>query len=223
MDKGETFLFDICGTLYYSNTTYDFLIWFHSKYDFKKYLLVKLSLSLPLKVVWVVFNKIGLDINLRKRLIYTLKGVDYKLLDSEARMFVDDILSKKKNKPIHQMLNEARGKKMSVILISASISPVVRAISNSLNLDDYIATALEVDQENKLTGKISEDIQGRKLEALKKRGLDFKNEISIATDNVEDLSLIQSCKIAVVVSKKIRIPFWRKHLAEHPNWQIIYA
>lgn len=223
MEYKPTYLFDICGTLYHSNTTYDFLLWFHKKYNFRKYLFIKLALSLPSKALYVLIKKLGRDFKFREKIIFTLKGVDEGLVEKEAKIFVSKILINKKNSVIYQLLNEALKNDAKIILVSASISPVVNAISQSLNVNAYISSELEVNKEKRFTGRISEDIQGRKLEVLKNKEIVLGNVVTIATDNLEDFSLIQFCNHALIVSKQRRVQYWKQKMATHPNWQFIYV
>ncbi|WP_040400653.1 HAD-IB family phosphatase [Cecembia lonarensis] len=221
MDKKEIYLFDLCGTLYFSNTTYDFLLWYFKKYNRIKFLKIKLALSLPFKIIWVTSKRIGLKFDIRKILIGTLKGEMVSSVYEEAYLFVGEFLKNRENPQIHELFNEAKRKGADMILVSASIDPVVRAVSNQLRFKNYLATTLEKTAEGVFSGNITKDLQGYKLEALQKEGIDFYQETTLATDNVEDLQLAKACKNVYIITKKRKIGFWERKKEDH--WKITYV
>ena len=69
-------VFDVCGTLYNSNTTFDFILEYHRYRNNKvRSLYLMILLSFPCKVL----NKLKL-FSIRKRMIATLKGEEKKHL-----------------------------------------------------------------------------------------------------------------------------------------------
>ncbi len=223
MATKASYLFDICGTLYHSNTTYDFLLWYHRKYHPRKYLFCKGILSLPSKAVLVLFSKLGISWDVRGWLIGTLGKEDKNLVYQETMIFVAEFLENKRNERVHDLLNHAKSQKSEVILVSASIYPVVSSISHSLGVRHFFATQLAEDQKGRFSGKITKDLKGEKLKILKASGFDFGRETVIITDNLDDVDLIKMCSNAVVVSKKQNISYWTNRLIHHPHYEIIHV
>jgi phosphoserine phosphatase len=223
MDKGEVYIFDVCGTLYASNTTYDFLLYYFKKYDFKKYLMIKLALSFPSKSVLIILSRLGLRWDLRRKLIAYLKNESYDRISTNAINFVRDFLEKKQNRVIHEILLKAQSEKKEILLVSASIHPVVEAIAISLGVKNFLATTLSKNHQNQYTGQITDDLKGNKLKSLIKYHFNFSQSLTIFTDNLDDLQLIEKCEKAIIVSKRRTINFWRSNMSNHPDWELIHA
>ncbi|MCV5604550.1 hypothetical protein OFN09_31450, partial [Escherichia coli] len=78
-------VFDVCGTIYASNTTFDFIIEYHkSRGNMHKYFWAKTLLSFPFKVL----NKLHL-FSIRNSLIKTLKGESRGNLEKFGSEFVN--------------------------------------------------------------------------------------------------------------------------------------
>lgn len=223
MGNKSTYFFDICGTLYHSNTTYDFLLWYHKRHHSGKYIFCRWMLSTPSKTLLVLFSKLGISWDVRSWLIGTLAKEEKKLVVQETKIFVAEFLEKKKNSRIHDLLNQAKNQKSEVILVSASIYPVVSAISKALQISHFFATQLEENHQGHLSGTIINDIKGNKLKILEASGFDFAGETIIITDNKDDVELVKKCSKAVIVSKMKNISYWTKQLVHHPNHKIIHV
>lgn len=208
-----TAVFDVCDTMYYSNTTHDFIHFvFKEKSISVKKLVYNLlnSKLLPLKYVLItvsVFTNLDL---LKKLNVYLLKGMSLRSISQLAERFVDEFLQDKKIVQIHNLIKTYKCAGLCIILCSSSIEPVVKAIADKTGNKDYIGTELEFEK-GIFTGKILKDTTSKKLEFLEKVNLSGKIEYAIS-DNVSDLELLTAANngIAVVHNKK-KYDFWRKH------------
>lgn len=210
IDNKPIAVFDICDTLYYSNTTHDYIGFVaQRRFSLLKYLLYKVlnsSIS-PLRYFFIISAKFfGIDFH-KKFNIRLLKGLSRKQLEEDANEFVTFFLFDKKITETHLMINKLLMQKIKIVLCSSSIEPVVKSIAKSLYVRDYVSTKLKFVGEVCL-GKIQEEIAGNKILALQRK--DFKPPFFCAvSDNYSDTLLLQKAddKIAVVHSNKSFI-YW---------------
>lgn len=192
-------IFDVCGTLYDSNTTMDFCKWLSKGKRFR-YLLFVLS-STPGKA----FNKLSVSLfkfDLTRNVhIYTLRGNSPQFIEVEAKKFVESSLSIKKIERVHELL--AQFNKDDTILVSASIEPVIKAVAESLGIKRYYATSLRINEEG-YTGAISLDLLGNKASLFEDNVIDL-----VVTDNKTDYSLCKLADRVIIVSKKKNLGFWQ--------------
>ncbi|MBR1786836.1 MAG: glycosyltransferase [Paludibacteraceae bacterium] len=200
-------LTDICWTLFYSNTTMDFL-------DFvvkdKSYLHIR-NLSKKPFVRYanlLIFKLFGVDLVRRKCVSY-LRGFSRTELQNKADEFFVQYLSKRKIEKVWQLL-EGR----EVVLVSATLDVVAQAVSKQLKAKDYCASKLKFVNDI-CTGEIEKDL------------LNSKNNVSynfciydIVTDNLTDSKLVNRSRNATVVlyDNKSR---WERVLKKEVNY--IYA
>ncbi|MBS9525604.1 haloacid dehalogenase-like hydrolase [Litoribacter alkaliphilus] len=222
-DKEEMYIFDVCGTLYHSNTTYDFLKYFFLRNNYVNYMKISLLLSIPVKVFIVALNKIGWNLPLRSYLVGLLEGTGLNEVEVEAEKFVKEILCHRKIDAVHGMLQGSLSEGKKVLLVSASIDPVIKAIAKDLGVGFFVCSTLEVMEKNFFTGKFSKDIKGNKANIANEGvGIEW-GKTSVFTDNKDDMDLIERCDSAFVISKKRNINFWEKKLKSYPNSKLIHV
>ncbi|WP_435235711.1 HAD family hydrolase [Psychromonas sp. PT13] len=191
-------IFDICGTLYNSNTTMDFCEWRCDSLILKS--LLRLSKTLPLKVVNKILIKLFHFDFIRVFHIYTLKNKTVEQIKLDSLNFVDAFLEFKKIDEVHEQL--ARFQKEDILLVSATIEPVAKAIAERLGNIEYLSTTLDCDNEI-YVGKILEDLLGNKHQYFQGKKIDF-----IITDNKSDYELCLMSKEINIVSKEKNVSFW---------------
>jgi len=175
----KIFYFDVCGTLFSVNTTFHFLFYLFKKEN--KYFKLFYCYFLT-SIFGKILNKLGV-ISIRALLLKMIKGVDPESINKIAKLYVSEELSKfeiKKTMDIFKKLNE--DKDARIILISASIEPIIKALSDNYNVE-YYCSKLEIDN-SKFTGKLCLDLKGNKSDFI------IKNNISeniFYTDNIDDI------------------------------------
>ena len=202
-------IFDICGTLYNSNTTMDFCEWRCDSLILKS--LLRLSKTLPLKVVNKILIKLFHFDFIRVFHIYTLKNQTVEQIKLDSLNFVDAFLEFKKIDQAHEQL--VRFKRDNILLVSATIEPVAKAIAERLGNIEYLSTTLDCESGVYL-GKISEDLLGKKHQYFHDKKIDF-----IMTDNKSDYKLCLMSKEINIVSKKKNLAFWKSKKLK--NYKII--
>lgn len=191
-------IYDICGTLYDSNTTMDFCR-YRSKSNLTRIVLFLLSkrffkLLNKLSIVAFSFDFIRV-VNLK-----TLSGLTERELDDEAINFVNYFLKDREFNKVHNLLKS--DVKDDVILVSATIEPVAKAISQHFGNIKYLATTLAYDN-GKCLGKINKDLLGNKHKYFENKDIDL-----VVTDNKSDIDLCRKAKEIVIISKRKNIQFW---------------
>lgn len=206
------YFFDVCGTLFKVNTTFSFIKYFHMKRkNYFRLFLVILFLSIVGKILNKYFK-----ISIRSILIYTLKNESLEKLEEIANIFVTDILDNEKIDQIFNIFNEnIHLKNKNVILISASIDPVINALGRRYKVKT-ISSQIEYDN-GVSTGKLLIDIRGNKNLLMK----NFTTQESVFyTDNIDDLNCSNIVnKIFFIVKNKKKI----RSIKLSNNTEIVYV
>ncbi|PTO86898.1 hypothetical protein CWN98_12565 [Vibrio splendidus] len=209
--NNEVSIFDICGTLFFSNTTFDFIVFFHKK---KKNTLKWLYSLLLTSFLGKILNRLSI-LNVRNTLLWSLKGESRSCLIKVANDFYDEKLIYKKNYKAFCIL-DLQLEQTNVILSSASIEPVVYIIANRLGVD-YYASELEYDGNWCFAGVFMNDNLG-----VKDKAVSIFKVKTVVTDNLSDVNLCLRAENVVVFSKKKNANYWKKNLKDIDSEIIIY-
>ena len=209
----RTAVFDVCDTMYYSNTTHDFVQFVFDKKSFSlRKFIYKLSNSrlLPLRYFLIIIGVLtGWDL-LKKLNIYLLKGMSASQLSAISTLFVSEFLQKRQISQIHRLINKYIGEGLRIVLCSSSIEPVIKAVAENLGIKDFVSTSLKFDGEI-FTGQILEEITNKKLEVLEDRRLSGNIEYAVS-DNITDLKLLLAASEGIaIVHNKNKHDYWRKY------------
>ena len=209
---------DICGTLFRSNTTFDFLHWKFEQ-DRKYMLFYRIYNSL----MWKIFNKIcviciRLDLT-RKVGINFLKGYSKDVLREEVERFYESFLSVRKNKQVFLLLDKLKEmEEVELFLASATLDVIGEVVSTHLSIPLLLSTELEY-QNNICMGKIQKDTLGTKIKYL-------SNIVPIwkcFTDDISDLPLIKSASESTIIIYPRTKKKWEKILSScNVKARIIY-
>ncbi|MAM29952.1 MAG: hypothetical protein CMC13_13095 [Flavobacteriaceae bacterium] len=214
-------VFDICGTLYASNTTYDFMLFYFQHNNPKKYSHFKRCFSLPAKVLWKFASLAGSSKSVRNYLIGFIKNELVIEVEREAERFVTEMLASKKIAQVHDRLESLKQQQTPIMLASASIEPVVKAIAKRLDIPYFMATTLSA-QEDRYTGNIKSDLEGNKhLEIATFARVNNFSIFEVFTDNKEDLALLQMADRAHVVTSSANLAFWKDAKLDVEKTEII--
>ena len=175
---------DICWTLFYSNTTYDFL---HIKGSWWNSLLFKLF---------------GIDLA-RKRGTRKLKGYTREELLAQAETFYRDYLEPRKIKPVWDLVSQTKN---DIILVSGTLDIIAEVVAKHIGAKAFYATELEF-KDGVCTGRYR-DFLLRKKELLKTGRL---KPHTVITDNLTDIDLIRHATDATIVTYNNRAR-WQKIL-----------
>ncbi|KOY62596.1 hypothetical protein AM629_07285 [Photorhabdus heterorhabditis] len=193
-------ILDVCGTLYHSNTTFDFIDYLLGKEN-KHVIKRKILKTYLAKYFLIILGRIiNIDIY-RSLYIKLLKGFTISKLNKETHYFVKNILFHQKISQTHSLLDKLN--KADIIICSASLDIIIKEVSCTLEIEEHHATNLIFSREY-CTGKIKNDLLGQKDKL-------FENVYWVITDNKSDLALIKKASKYTIVSRKKDLPFWQKH------------
>ena len=191
----EKWIFDVCGTLFYSNTTFDFLSYLFEKIDakrLKKLIEIRKKNNLMFLFRALVFKLIKVDLFKRKA-VFLLKGLKEKDIHCNAIAFYNEKLAHSKIEDAFHLLANQKGRS---ILVSNSIDPIVRVIAQQLDVP-YFATEIEIIN-GLFTGRIKNDLFGKKHKKIADEDIHY---FSVVTDNESDYELVKRAKTRYVVIK----------------------
>lgn len=200
-DHEKMVIFDVCGTLFRSNTTADFLTFYFKRNSTHKLQNINSITNKKSPIYWFrafIFRFVGKDL-FRKASIRLLKGEDPTLVASEAQHFLTEFLLSKEISETSSMLKKSRDNNEEVMLVSNGLDPVIKVIGDHFKIP-FKATTLEV-KRGKYTGRISNDLFGTKHELLQNRNISNK-VITVVTDNRSDYELVKLADEKVVVLNK---------------------
>lgn len=188
MRKKELLLFDLDGTLFCGNSTYDFIEYImhdNQKYkDFKRRYRV-------LKIYNKVCNLFFRYDWYKKKSIEFLGGYTEKELQEKAKEFYENKMSYARIEPMLNFLQcSINNSKLETGIITATIDIVAEEVKRSTGVDFVYATKL-VYEEGVATGQYQKDLLHKKL-ALFEKELSLKYEkIYFFSDNAQDVKLLK--------------------------------
>ncbi|MCF2918005.1 hypothetical protein L1266_17660 [Pseudoalteromonas sp. Cn5-37] len=198
-------VFDLCGTLVFKNTTFEFVLFISKRNkNYIKYLVASALNSFFGKALYLIFKPFGFS--LRNSFIYLLKGYTTKELEDSAALYANYTIKNFSNKHALDKLREMQLRNELILISSASIEPVVRAFGSILCVEEVVATKL-VFFNDTCSGKIDScyDTKGCKELYLKN---DFSNLKYVFTDNLDDYNLCALSEIAVLYSDNKNLKKW---------------
>ena len=201
---------DICYTLFKSNTTFDFFKYCANtaKFSITKKVFLKILLSKSSPVYWTVavIEKLIKKDLFKYFTVKLLAGKYVNDVDTWAEKFYFDFLKSREIDITMRIVKDFDA--FEVILISATLTPIAKAIAKNMEIETFLSTQLEVIN-GRYTGKIIGELSGKKLEAL----YAFKKEKVLIdvmmTDNLTDRQIMEAadCKYAVCHNKE-QEKFW---------------
>lgn len=186
-------VFDVCQTLYFANTTADYIEFHHRVSRNRTWSticrLVRSRLS-PVRYLLISLSKLGLGDAPRNVLLTTLKGQSRSQLQNSARRYVAEWLPAKKIIESHALLRAAQEDGASVVLLSSSLDIVVCEIAKVLRVD-WRASELSF-ADDLCSGRLGSDLTGRKAVELKNiiAGFSSRPSVSVCTDNATDADIL---------------------------------
>lgn len=201
---------DICGTLFKSNTTFDFIDFVERENP--KYQIFKTLINfLPIRILnRLIFWIIKIDVR-RKLTIYFLKGKSKTNLCALSNKFYDEYLFDKINWNVIKRLKELN---LNIVLASATLEPIAKVISKKMNAKDYFASSLCYDKNGIFRGGLSTDLLGAKLETIIGHGYRIPF-LYVVSNDFTDLSLFTSSENKIIIATKENYIKWEKLISKY--------
>lgn len=208
MNRTNKILVDICWTLFYSNTTIDFLDFIIKDKNYIR--LRKFFSSYFGKVINLFIYKLLHYDYQRTHALKYLKGYHRKELLILAEQFYNDYLLPRRIDTIWTLLH-----KKEIILVSGTIDIIAETIASHLGAKVYYASQLYF-QDNVCTGKYSDFL------LTKSNVLQHYKHLDIITDNLTDIELIRQSHSATIIIYNNQ-KRWNTLLKNITNITFIYA
>lgn len=197
---------DICGTLYNSNTTFDFLDFYVKKKTYRVFRAISKN------ILWKIFNKICLvllkvDVT-RKIAVGFLRGQSKETLMQEVDVFYTQKLSYLEQKEVLELVRQYKSDGKRVILVSATLDFIAKKVSEKIDIPEVYSTELNY-KGSVCQGTIQQDLLSNKLAFLKSKGFNTPFDVTI-TDNFSDSKLLTATKYAIIISKVKDKARWEK-------------
>lgn len=197
--KRKIIIFDICDTIYNSNTTFDFL-----DYEFKGNKRYMLSRKISKTIFFRAINKslklFTVDFT-RAYFLYYLKGYSKHNLDVAVDNFFDDVLTHKKRQWVIDKLTKLKDEGKPVILVSATIDAIAKRIASEFSVE-YLSSAISF-RGDICSGRLERDLLGNKENYI------HEDIELIVTDNLSDLPLVRMAEKSIILSSKKNITYWK--------------
>lgn len=190
-------LIDICGTLFRSNTTFDFLdfwfkkeSWYQKMKRLRRYKVVGFANS-------IFFRLFHVDI-MRNYAISHLKGYSKTDLQKMSTRFYVDYLSTVINNDVVGIIEEKRKNGYELIAVSATLDCIADEICQKLNIPKHFSSTLDFNRDGKCTGRLKKDWLACKLVNLQEEGLNPPYDFVI-TDNFSDIDIIKNSNFSYLI------------------------
>jgi len=192
-------IFDVCDTLFRTNTTLGFLRFFADRMGdaaasavIRRWTSRRSPAFLAGALAYRLFDQ---DIA-RTRVIRTLHGYTREQLQAAGDDYVRVELASQLVGPVHERLCEHRRRGERVILASSSLDVVISAVARELKTE-WVASELGY-ADGRCTGKLVTDLTGRKPAALAPLLQDAAS-LHVYTDNRSDRALLQMADCCTII------------------------
>jgi HAD superfamily hydrolase (TIGR01490 family) len=210
--------FDVCGTIYSSNTTFDFLKYYfkdNSRYSFFRFFINTPPAIILNRVLAFMFGK---DL-VRNFATLFLKNESMERIETAGKYFVTMNLKDRFIQPTIELLRKYKNKGYSIILISGSYDFIVKYVAEEVGADAYFASVLSK-KNGLIKGRYEEDLLNKKKECILSQYNNI-DDLVFVTDNKSDLDLINLASISYVVTPQRKVPFWIKRGIPRENLIVV--
>ena len=206
-------LIDICGTLYDSNTTMDFLEF--SFWNSHRYLQYKKFISLlPIRAINRCFLHLFYTDPIRACGVHFLKGLHRDEIASLVDVFYENYLLKHQQQNIIDMIDNYRNPEYHLVLVSATLDCIAHKIAESLGISTVLSSTLEYDDNGFCTGRITTDLLFSKYAALIKERI-YPPFGVVISDNLSDAKLMSLSEKNFIACHDHRRNKWLKLIRKH--------
>ena len=199
-------VFDVCGTLYRSNTTHDFIDFYLRSRSLLKSIVFRVFRCGMFIPAWAAVSRtLRMDV-FRLLAVGMLRGSPVECVKQESARFVRSVLPRRQKPAVIALMQQLKMQGYTVVLISASLSIVVEEVASSLGIDTFFACDLE--SENGLySGRYAHDIIGEKHRVVDEH-FPGCTDLLVVTDNYEDAELVRRASRSWIVCEARKQGRW---------------
>lgn len=200
--SSDTVLIDICGTVFDSNTTFDFLDEFLRQSSYARFR------RLSRTVIWRAISKSfallrGTDLT-RYIAVRYLRDIPRQQLVEAADRFCESVLRHKVKVRTIETIEQYRRQGYRLVLASATLDFIAEAVARWLSIDTFFGSELSYTVGGNCRGLIVKDRLGHKLQAVKDCQIALPVAVTI-TDNLSDIDILRmSDRVWIVAPENMR-------------------
>lgn len=196
MNQQNIAFFDIDGTLYRGNSTFDFIAYVNQRNN--SYIKFR-----KIYRVMKIYNKICMILLrydwYKKQSVKFLKDYSRAELLILAEQFYNDCLQSQVISNTLDLYNFYQSKGYKMVLLTATLDPIAEVLKDKLKADEYFATHLVFDVNERCTGCYVSDLLHHKLDlVVDKFELDKVNSIFFS-DNHQDITLLKKVNLGALL------------------------
>ncbi|WP_455623905.1 HAD family hydrolase [Parabacteroides sp.] len=207
-------LIDICGTLYDSNTTMDFLDWTFG--SFRKYQLYRrVSRTFFARAVnKLLLQTFSFDF-IRKIGISFLRGKSKEEISALVDEFYNSFLLQRQQKQPMEIVETYRAKGYKLILVSATLDCIARKVAEEMRISEWYTSTLRYEK-GICTGTLTADLLHKKRNALRGNACLPPYGMTIS-DNLSDADLMRQSERSYIVCPARNKVRWERLLRKNPE------
>lgn len=194
--QNDVFLIDICGTIFRSNTTFDFLSYFFSQKHWYKILSICRGTRILIIANAILMRILKMDI-LRYWAISHLKGMTSKKLATMADEFYNKYLKNCINEEVIQIIEKCKADNKELVIVSATLDCIAETVAKNLGIANVYSSQMAFEND-RFCGHLKIDLLQKKYKVLTANGV-MPPYWGIITDNYSDKKLIENSKQAFLV------------------------
>ena len=202
-------VFDVCDTLYNTNTTFKFLdkIFINNK---KYKIFRKISKLFPVMLLNYLFYKLIKIDFIRAFGTFFLKGEKVQEIKKISNNFVYQDLVLEIKTIISKKIEFYKNKGYQIVLMSGSYDFIIKEVAEYFNVDEFYASKLCI-LNGEYTGKYDKDILMNKHDLFKENYTNL-DQLVVISNNKTDLDFMNSADQAFAVCNKEKdFKFWKSH------------
>lgn len=191
-DDRKYILVDVCWTLFYSNTTFDFLDFAIKDIRYRR--LRRIGRSwFGRKVNVLLYKLFGYDC-LRSRGLQYLKGKSRSELAAQAEQFYEVYLTPRRIEPVWEEIRNQKSEGRSrIVIVSGTLDIIAETVARHIGAEACFATETLYGEDG-FTGKFKD------LLLTKSSVLPHYEQYDIITDNLTDIDLVRSAHKATIIT-----------------------
>jgi HAD superfamily phosphoserine phosphatase-like hydrolase len=202
--------FDVCGTLYRSNTTFDFLDFHFSDRPFRRASLRLLRGARPFVYLNYAWNRLFHRDLIRLYGVRLLRHEPLDRLRASAAAFVREVLSARRIEPVFGLLEHYREEGYAIVLVSASLDFIVEAVAAAVGAQAHFGSTLRT-RDRAVSGGLLADLRHAKGD-LFPTAFARAEAFVFTTDDLCDLPLARRADACHLVCRKpAHKAAWQRH------------
>ncbi len=186
--KKELVLFDLDGTLFNGNSTYDFIKYVNR--DNKEYLKFIQQYKYMRFYNKICFTLFGYDWY-KKKSVRFLKNYTKEEIEDLADHFYLEVLSKNRIEYMIDLMEYHRQKGYKIAIITATLDVIASKVSKILKVDYIYSTPIIFDSQNIATGCYGKDLLHGKSDIFHTKIKNSFDKILFFSDNKQDIQLLK--------------------------------